>query len=72
MGWRSRARELGARRTKCRFLWWPKTIGGETRWLEHAEWEQVWAEYLSWDCGPGAPALGPITRVGWRDVKWVW
>jgi hypothetical protein len=22
------------RKTKTKFLWWPVTIGGETRWLE--------------------------------------
>lgn len=24
------------RKTKTKFLWWPLTIGGETRWLETA------------------------------------
>jgi len=27
-------------RVKIGFLWFPKTINGETRWLEDATWEQ--------------------------------
>lgn len=28
-------------RTKKRFLWWPKTINGITKWLITAEWVEV-------------------------------
>ena len=31
---------LGQHRVIHRFLWWPVTIGNETRWLEFAEIEQ--------------------------------
>jgi len=27
----------GTKRTKTKFLWWPMTIDGETRWLETAK-----------------------------------
>lgn len=29
-------------RIVTRFLWFPKTIGCETRWLETATWEEEW------------------------------
>ena len=28
------------KRTKRAFLWFPKKIGGETRWLETASWKE--------------------------------
>lgn len=34
--------ELGDVRERCGFLLMPRTIGGETRWLEWAKWEEVW------------------------------
>ena len=30
----------GAVRYKTAFLWYPKTIGVETRWLERARWRE--------------------------------
>lgn len=30
----------GAYQVREAFLWWPKTIHGETRWLERARWEE--------------------------------
>jgi hypothetical protein len=33
--------QYGAVRWKHRFLWFPLTIGDETRWLEFAEWEEL-------------------------------
>lgn len=39
----------GDLRTVRRFLWWPKTLGQETRWLEVATIQQVWSG--SYSCG---------------------
>lgn len=39
------AARTGDRRTKSRFLLLPKTIDGETRWLEKAQWVQVYFDY---------------------------
>lgn len=36
--------KLGDTRRFSRFLWFPKTIGRETRWLERAEWEELYCE----------------------------
>jgi hypothetical protein len=30
------------------FLWWPKRIGLETRWLERAYWVEQWTPETSW------------------------
>lgn len=30
----------GTLRRRKRFLWFPKTIDGQTRWLETAEWQE--------------------------------
>lgn len=40
-----------------RFLWFPKTIGCETRWLETATWEEEWIQ-------------GPII-YGWDPTRFV-
>ena len=44
------------KKTKTKFLWWPMTIDGETRWLETAEilykvkWHEDWIgnRYYDW------------------------
>ena len=50
-------------RSKQRFLFWPKCIQHEWRWLEHARWE----EEASYDplYPPGA------TFWAWRPTQWV-
>jgi hypothetical protein len=35
-------------RTKQGFLFLPKTIKDETRWLEFAKWYQI---HITWECG---------------------
>ena len=46
MRWRKAPTKIKpATRIKKRFLWWPKKIGEETRWLEIAEWKEQWIEY---------------------------
>lgn len=34
--------EKGTIKNVTKFLWTPKLIGGEIRWLETATWEQIW------------------------------
>lgn len=55
--------EHGARRVKRRFLWWPLTIGSETRWLEWAEVAEVY-----WTCN-GAGHCAPVEW--WEAVEFV-
>ena len=35
-------------RTKTRFLWLPKDMGGEVRWLERATWEEIYMHGRWW------------------------
>lgn len=37
--------ELGAKRTKRKFLWLPENLGGEYRWLKMATIEEEFVEY---------------------------
>lgn len=58
--------EIGDKRRVVKFVWFPKLLGDEWRWLG---WEcviqehQAWKEYLP-DCAID------ITVRGWRDVEW--
>lgn len=36
------------RRVKSGFLLFPKTIKHETRWLEHASWEEMFVQHFPW------------------------
>lgn len=40
-------RELGTRRVQTKFLWFPRCIDGEIRWLETASWSETWTNNLS-------------------------
>ena len=51
----------GALRVVSKFLFFPKQIGGETRWWEYATWEEKWVK----GGGPGAcPDF-------WRKTRWI-
>jgi len=32
----------GTTRKRTKFLWWPKRIWNETRWMERASWREEW------------------------------
>ncbi len=59
MKWNQK-RRYNDTRTVTGFLWFPRKIGFETRWLEVASWTQGW-----WVDGRG--------RWGscWEDIAWV-
>jgi len=41
----------GTERIREGFLWLPKEANGEWRWLERAEWVEVYRSYMSnWHC----------------------
>ena len=53
---------FGTTRTRTKFLWWPKRIWNETRWLERATWRE---EYLKiWDGGDWY-------YEEWRKNEWI-
>jgi len=48
----------GQRRIKSQFLLFPKTIRGETRWLEFASWEEAFF-------------VGMTGYSWWGEMKWI-
>lgn len=67
----ARGIKIGKIRTITKFLWVPRTIESETRWLEHATWtekvtylrsnhgEGHW-KVVDWWRGPGFPKPAPF------------
>lgn len=51
------ADEYGDDRERHGFLFWPKTIDGETRWLERASWLEYFGEKLADDELETAPGV---------------
>lgn len=41
---------IGDQRVVTKFLWFPKNINGENRWLERASWVESWVRMMdnSW------------------------
>ena len=64
---------VGTIRRRTRFLWWPKRIGSEWRWLEITTWTEKYIERLTHESACGgrvpAPPSGWIVRE-WIPVKW--
>lgn len=60
MRWKVRpVPKLGDRRILRRFLFLPKTVNGETRWMEVGEWEE---EYI--------PVENYLNFNRWDAVRW--
>ncbi len=59
--------KVGDKRTKEKFLWFPKRIKGVTRWLERAKWEE---EYC-WFDGKGWETSGITAHYFWKGIKWL-
>ena len=55
----------GETRTKSGFLFFPKTIGLETRWLENATWKDRYISYVTLE------EYGPVESFGWDAESWV-
>lgn len=69
MKWR--VTELGTKRKKNRFLFWPLKIGDEWRWLEKASWEEQYLTHHG--------SYGPFRMFGdqfsmtskWKPLCWI-
>ncbi len=66
---------VGDIRTVTKFLWFPKVINRELRWLEIGEWTQRYREAISptarGDCySPGDECVYEWVDE-WVDVEWV-
>jgi hypothetical protein len=55
---------IGERRTICKFLFLPKVIDDESRWLKWVCIEQVWGFYTNSVKGI------PSECLGWKDYRW--
>lgn len=50
-------------RTRKRFLFLPKCVDRQVRWLEIAEWKEQLVEYRDGDTG--------FFRLRWEPIRWV-
>ncbi|MES9681768.1 hypothetical protein ABWK22_02385 [Gottfriedia acidiceleris] len=57
--------QVGQRRVVRKFLWFPVKLSNETRWLEHANIEQV---VRNIDVG-GSMEWGNYKKM-WRNLAW--
>lgn len=57
MRWQERMIEIGKLYKKEGFLWFPKCIDGDCRWLEYAKWE---GEYVA-----------SFFEVYWTNTRWI-
>ena len=58
--------KTGDKRIRKGFLFFPKCIKGEHRWLERAEWEQMLV--LSSRASPDSPHL--VEYKNWINMSW--
>lgn len=61
MKWECNPMRIGDKRIKSRFLFFPKNIYGECRWLEIATWEEIWET--------GAGTMGAFCH--WAPTRWI-
>ena len=64
MRWITRNYKNDDIRVRTKFLWFPKTINEETRWLERATWEECFVVLPIW--------LRNVYTLGvyWKPLKW--
>lgn len=62
--------EEGDERIVGGFLWFPKYIGREWRWLEHAKWLQIVRRLTQIVPDGGCYSPGQ-TYLSWCDAEWV-
>ena len=58
--------EIGDKRRVVKFVWFPKLLGDEWRWLG---WECIEQEHTRW-AHLSPDVAGPMRVRGWRDVRW--
>ena len=60
--------EEGEERVKSGFLFLPKKLGNEWRWLERAKWKQICMRLG--DISPGACYSPGQTNLAWVSTEW--
>ena len=64
MRWTQLKLKEGDLRTKRRFLWWPTTIRGETRWWEWATIEYKWVyDFFG--------RLSSVREWAWEKIRFI-
>lgn len=58
---RTKVPDLGDKRIISKFIWWPKKLSGQWRWLEYTKVVQQYQQIL----GPYA-----THHQGWVDIHW--
>ncbi len=61
--------ESSTRQIKTKFLWFPKTIDGKTKWLTKTTWEERLVEELSDELIANS-SINPFVWI-WKPVKWI-
>lgn len=61
--------ESPTRRIETKFLFFPKTINGKTKWLIKATWEENFVEELD-DELVAYDSINPFIRI-WKPTKWI-
>jgi hypothetical protein len=71
MKWKTRRYKIGDQRTRTAFLFIPKKIETEWRWLERAKWTEEKTQVLS-DVGYAAEPSGglPCPITVWVPIRW--
>ena len=73
MRWNKRKEKpkYGDKRMVIKFLWFPKTLNDETRWLETTAIIQLFSEVTQKVTGPIDPIGFNIFRDKWVDTQWL-
>lgn len=66
MKWPTKQRPQGDTRTRRVFLWWPKSDGKVTRWLEFATIEEKLTAMIAFEIG-----IGTCSYTDWDFVRFV-
>jgi len=70
MRWVKHKPRLGDRRTRRRFLWLPKTIMGEVRWLEVGRWVEEYQGVNSYKWDKNAGPVIMMYASDWIPLAW--
>ena len=58
MRWRKRYYSIGQTRFDRGFIWWPTNLDGDVRWLERADWEEMYLKGRFWG-------------YTWKKTRWL-
>ena len=62
---------VGDIRSISKFLWLPKTLDEETRWLERVVYSQEYRELRGYDYSAAINDFVPYTIYKWVNLHWI-